>query len=88
MTTELKSFEKLAVEAIKKGQKWNGKFYDYGKKGTFIFIANRKYQIVNKQAFFNALGLEGREMTYADAYSIGALDRDWETYRSIFDLFL
>lgn len=51
----LKSFEKAAFEAIVSGKNWNGKFYEYGKKGTFIFVSNVKYQIVNKDAFLSAL---------------------------------
>lgn len=71
--TELKSFESLAVEAIRKGKTFNGKFYDYGKKGTFIFVGGQKFQIVNKEAFINEIGVKSK-MSYSEAYHKHGLD--------------
>lgn len=73
MTQELKSFEKLAIEAIISGRKWNGQFYSYGKKGTFIFVSGKKFQIVNKDAFLNAAGSTGK-MSYSEAYHKCGMD--------------
>lgn len=75
MENELASFEKLAVEEIRNGKKWNGEFYEYNKRGTFIFVAGKKTQIINKQAFLEAIGqTEKTKMTYGEAYRIGGID--------------
>lgn len=68
----LKSFEQLAVNAIKAGKSFNGTFYEYGKKGTFVFVGGQKYQVVNKEAFLNAISKKA--MTYDEAYRKGGLD--------------
>lgn len=66
----MKDTETISVEDSKR---WNQKFYE-SRKGTVIYIDGAKYQIVNKSAFCKALGLEGRKMTYEDAYRIGGMD--------------
>jgi len=66
----LKSYEKLAVEAIKKGGKFNGKFY-----GKYIYVSNAKYQIDNKDEFLAALNFQNAGFQVTSSKDIANINK-------------
>ena len=62
----MKTYEVLALEAIKKGGKFNGKFY-----GKFIYVSNKKYQIDDRDAFLITLK---NQTGYAENFRMHGFD--------------